>query len=149
MAFEMSNGTDCLRAQTNELTTDAVRQVKPRLSKRRRLQLIAAGQGIVALAALFALATGTITGVRAVTAHRKDAAAMTPAVSLTVATGETLWSMAREFGDPRDSQLDRVDALARANGLTASTTLHPGQKLVVPVESAEQAERLQVALAMR
>jgi LysM repeat protein len=68
---------------------------------------------------------------------------------MSVGQGETLWTLARRYGNPSASQLDRVDALAKANGLSASAMLHPGQRLIVPVENPYEAERLQTVMAAR
>ena len=137
MAFQMSNGNATFLAQTMGA-----------MSAARRLQLIAAGQGMAVLAAVAIIGFGTARTVEAVCAHRANKVMM-PAVSMTVGNGETLWSLAKRYGNPFDSQLDRVDALAKANGLPTGAMLHPGQRLVVPVENPQEAERVQTALAVR
>lgn len=53
--------------------------------------------------------------------------------SITVQPGDTLWSLAEEYGDPDEYILERVDVLARANGLRRGQVLREGQTLVVPV----------------
>lgn len=65
-----------------------------------------------------------------------------PTVVMTVRPGDTLWSLARRYGDPAAYMLDRVDALARANRLPHGAALVPGQKLRVPVQNPVEAAGL-------
>ncbi|HUV05533.1 MAG TPA: LysM peptidoglycan-binding domain-containing protein [Armatimonadota bacterium] len=53
--------------------------------------------------------------------------------AITVEPGDTLWRLAVEYGDPNEYILERVNALARANGLGKSRMLREGQTLVIPV----------------
>ncbi|MBC8141708.1 MAG: LysM peptidoglycan-binding domain-containing protein [Armatimonadetes bacterium] len=138
MAFQMITGKATFLAQT----------FAAKFASARRLQLIAVGQGVAVLAAVAVLGFGGAQVMQAVSARNTNKAMM-PAVSMTVGNGETLWSLARKYGNPSDSQLDRVDTLAKANGLPTGAMLHPGQRLVVPVENPQEATRLQVALAVR
>ncbi|MBC8134845.1 MAG: LysM peptidoglycan-binding domain-containing protein [Fibrella sp.] len=142
MAIVMSNGDGIFRAQTAE-----PKKVWT-LSKQRRLQVIAAGQGIAAVAAVFALGATAWGSLRSVAGH-SDKVVLNTVVPMSVGEGETLWTLAKRYGNPSASQLDRVDTLARANGLSASAMLHPGQRLVVPVENPREAVRLQPTLAKR
>ncbi len=139
MALEMSSGDGTFRAQIMK----SIRIGK--ISMRRRLQLVAAGQGLAAIAALLFVG---VTGARSIT-ERSDKVSIRTVVPMSVGEGETLWTLARRYGNPAESQLDRVDTLARANGLTAGAMLHPGQRLVVPVENPREAALLQPTLAKR
>lgn len=60
-----------------------------------------------------------------------------------VKRGETLWSFARHYGNPNEYILDRVDNLAKLNGLDADTRLVPGQRLLVTVGNPVEIARLQ------
>ncbi|MBC7809211.1 MAG: LysM peptidoglycan-binding domain-containing protein [Akkermansiaceae bacterium] len=142
MAIVMSNGDGTFRAQTEEQKRAWT------LSKRRCLQLVAAGQGTAAVVAMFAIGMTAWTGIRSVT-KQSDNVVMNPVVPMSVGQGETLWTLARRYGNPSASQLDRVDTLAQANGLSASAMLHPGQRLVIPVENPREAALLQTTLAKR
>lgn len=142
MAIVMSNGDGIFRAQMNN------RNWAGKISQRRRLQIIAAGQGLGTLAAVFVLGALALSGVQAV-ADQSEKMVLNPAVPMSVGQGETLWMLAKRYGNPSASQLDRVDTLAKANGLSASAMLHPGQRLVVPIENPQEAERLQTVMAAR
>ena len=52
--------------------------------------------------------------------------------AISVRSGDTLWSLAAEYGDPNTYILQRVDDLRQANGLKAGQPLHEGQVLMVP-----------------
>lgn len=138
MAFQMINGKATFLAQT----------IAAKIAPARRLQLVAAGQGMAVLAAVAVFGFGGAQVMQAVSTRSANRAMM-PVISMTVGNGETLWSLARRFGNPSDSQLDRVDTLAKANGLSTGATLHPGQRLVVPVENPREVARVQTALAVR
>lgn len=76
------------------------------------------------------------------------AAATAPlTVSVTVRPGDSLWTLARRYGDPNVYQLDRVDALARANGMPGDTALIAGQRLLVPVSNPVEVARLKRSVA--
>lgn len=137
MAIVMSNGDGIFRTLTMKVNGIG------KISERRRLQMIAAGQGVVALVAVFALGMTTLSGVRAVT-ERSEKMILNPVVPVSVGQGETLWTLAKRYGNPSVSQLDRVDSLAKVNGLDASAMLHPGQRLIVPVENPREAARIQL-----
>ena len=55
--------------------------------------------------------------------------------TITVQAGDTLWSIAREYGDPDEYILERVSALARTNNIENGRALREGQVLVIPVSS--------------
>jgi len=127
-----------------------------RLSRRRRLQVEAAAVGLAFLGAFAAAGVAATAGVKAVIAHAsagtsssassvQNFAAVT--LPMTVAPGDSLWTLARRYGDPDSYILDRVDDLARANGMTAGARLVPGQRLLVPVGNPVEIARIQQSVA--
>ena len=54
-------------------------------------------------------------------------------VTITVQPGDTLWRLAAKYGDPDRYILERVSALAKANGLEKNRMLREGQALAIPV----------------
>jgi len=52
-------------------------------------------------------------------------------VEVTVRSGDTLWSLAREYGPAGMDIREAVDWIQRENGLT-SPVLRPGQRILVP-----------------
>ena len=70
----------------------------------------------------------------------------TPAVlRVTVHSGDTLWTYAREYESPDAYILDRVDSIARANHLASDAPLVPGQRLLVPVTNPVKLAQLEQA----
>lgn len=59
----------------------------------------------------------------------------TPPVMATISvqSGDTLWNLATEYGDPDQYILKRVNALVEANALKKGQALYEGQTLVIPV----------------
>jgi len=53
-------------------------------------------------------------------------------LEITVTRGDTLWSIAQEYGDPDEYILERVHKLAAANGLSNPNQLFVGQVLYLP-----------------
>lgn len=68
-------------------------------------------------------------------------------VPITVRHGDSLWSLAKRYGDPNVYILDRVDTLARANGFSSSATLQPGQRIIVPVGNPVELAKVQQFVA--
>ncbi len=68
-------------------------------------------------------------------------------VPMTVQRGDSLWSLAKRYGDPNSYILDRVDVLARANKMSSGSTLMPGQRIIIPVSNPIEVSRLQRNLA--
>lgn len=54
-------------------------------------------------------------------------------ISKAVKRGDTLASLARRYGNPDTYILEREDQIARANHLTGTQPLLPGQRLQIPV----------------
>ena len=142
MAIVMSDGDGIFRAHLTKWNWLG------KISQRRQLQVIATAQGIATIAVIFVVGAGAWGGIRNMT-ERSEKMLLNPVVPMSVGQGETLWILAQRYGNPSASQLDRVDTLARVNGLSASAMLHPGQRLVVPVENPREAARLQPVVASR
>lgn len=53
--------------------------------------------------------------------------------TITVQPGDTLWSLAKKYGDPNQYILVRMDLLAQANSLRRGDVLRAGQTLTIPV----------------
>ena len=86
------------------------------------------------------------------TIARQRASTGTPAkapltVRVTVAPGDSLWSLARRYGDPDDYIEDNVDAMARANGMRSKSNLVVGQRLLVSVANPTELASLQKHIA--
>ncbi len=54
-------------------------------------------------------------------------------ISKTVNAGDTLTGLARRYGDPNAYILAREEQIARANHLSGTAPLVPGQHLLIPV----------------
>ena len=100
-----------------------------RLTRRGRVVLI--GIPLVLLAALLLLLAGFLNA----PAKAADSAAdltLTPTVSVTVQSGESLWGIAAEVAPDRDAR-DVIADIVQLNNLSGGTVL-PGQQLFVPVK---------------
>jgi LysM repeat protein len=100
-----------------------------------RLRLTARGRRVLAtvaaLPAVIALSLAVISGGSAL-ASREANAPMGSFATVTVAAGESLWSIAEQVApgaDPRDV----VDAIARLNALDG-VSVYAGQQLSIPAE---------------
>ncbi len=91
--------------------------------KRQRTQRIVA-TALVALAAVL----GFVAGRAGASGEKK----VIPAQYVTIGTGETLWSVARQHGDRSLPITERLDALVAANPQVADGMLTPGQRLKLP-----------------
>ena len=108
--------------------------------------------GIAALAALLTI-LGIAFAVRTEVANRQLAtapmfASHATTITVTVGQGDSLWQLARRFGNPQTNIQERVDLLARANGLTCASSLVTGQRLLVRVENPVEMARLHSRVAM-
>lgn len=65
-------------------------------------------------------------------------------VSVTVAPGDTLWSLAQRYEDPALRPAQRMDLIRQANPTIASA-LVPGQTLLVPVTDGDLAGNIHLA----
>lgn len=92
--------------------------------------LIAVAVGLTALAGGVALA------------RRGATTALPASVTVIVRPGDTIWSLAKSFGDRSAALFDRVDSFAAANELDADANLFPGQRLIVPIVNEDTIDRL-------
>jgi hypothetical protein len=100
-----------------------------RLTRRGRVVLI--GIPLILLAALLFLLAGFLNA-PAKAADSASDLALTPTVSVTVQSGESLWGIAAEVAPERDPR-DVIADIVQLNNLNAGTVL-PGQQLFVPVK---------------
>ncbi|WP_243076744.1 LysM peptidoglycan-binding domain-containing protein [Microbacterium sp. SS28] len=115
---------------TPDLTSHVMTRTRLRLTKRGR-RLLAA---IAAVPAVVALSVAVIGGSSAALASLEHGAAPATFQTVTVAPGDSLWSIAQEVApgaDPRDV----VDALIRLNALEG-VTVSAGERLSIPAEYA-------------
>jgi nucleoid-associated protein YgaU len=52
---------------------------------------------------------------------------------VTVRPGDSLWTIARQHGDPQTYILQRMEDIARVNSLEDAAILHPGERLLIPI----------------
>lgn len=64
-------------------------------------------------------------------------------ISATVKRGDTLARLAQRYGDPNIYLLKREDQIARANHLSGTAPLFPGQHLQIPVTNPVVIARIQ------
>ena len=103
----------------------------------------------IAGAAIFALGLGAVQGVRSL--HAASAAHMVKPtmIHVTVAPGDTLWSLSQRYGSDKVNIEERIDTLAQANALSAGTALVTGERLLVPVTNPTELARLPIHVASR
>ncbi|MEJ1180168.1 MULTISPECIES: LysM peptidoglycan-binding domain-containing protein [unclassified Pseudarthrobacter] len=134
-AFSASQDSRPQFVSVQHLTS--VPQVRPgkeqlpplRLTRRGRVVLI--GIPLVLLAVLIFLLAGFLNA----PAKAADSAAdlsVTPTVSVTVQSGESLWAIAAAVAPERDPR-DVIADIVQLNNLTAGAVV-PGQQLFVPVK---------------
>ncbi|WP_194397998.1 LysM peptidoglycan-binding domain-containing protein [Microbacterium atlanticum] len=117
------------------MTAIAYTTSAPSSPRPTRLRLTARGRRVIAAAAAMpaaiALAAAVIGGGAALAS--RDAGAPTGSFeTITVAHGDSLWTIAEELAPEHDPR-DVVDAIARLNALD-SVTVQPGQSLAIPTE---------------
>ena len=104
-------------------------------SRATRLRLTTRGRRILAslaaLPAVIALGIAVISGGSAL-ASRDAGAPIGSFTTLTVSSGESLWSIAEQIA-PGDDPRDVVDSIVRLNALDG-VTVSAGQRLAIPVE---------------
>jgi hypothetical protein len=98
-----------------------------RLTRRGRVVLI--GIPLVLLAALLFFLAGFLNAPAKAADSAADLA-LTPTVSVTVQSGESLWGIAAQVAPERDPR-DVIADIVQLNNLNAGTVL-PGQQLFVP-----------------
>ena len=134
-AFSASQDSRPQFVSVQHLTS--VPQVRPgkeplpplRLTRRGRVVLI--GIPLVLLAALVFLLAGFLNAPAKAADSAADLA-VTPTVSVTVQSGESLWAIAAAVAPERDPR-DVIADIVQLNNLTAGAVL-PGQQLFVPVK---------------
>ena len=127
---------------------------KPFFTRRRVRQIEAAIVGLAFLTAVcvagvvaFKVVRFAVLGITALSAPGADqserrAARGVVALPMTVQSGDTLWKLAGRYGSPDEYILKRVDKLARANRISSSARLTPGQRIIVPVENPVEVARI-------
>ena len=106
----------------------------------------------VAGACVFALGLGAVQGVRSLRATLAASAAFAAKptmIHVTVAPGDTLWSLSERYGSDKVNIQERIDALARANDMHTGTGLVAGERLLVPVTNPTVLAHLQAHIASR
>ena len=93
----------------------------------------------------------TATGATVALVNRANTASVSTPITIvtriTVKPGDTLWSLSQKYGSSDEHILNRVQALAKANGLKRTSTLIPGQRVLVPVSNPVEVARLQSRMA--
>ena len=120
------------------ITTPALGSVSfARAAGSTRLRLTVRGRRVLAtiaaLPAIAAIAIAMVSGGSAL-ASRDAGAAAGSFVTVTVSSGDSLWSIAEEIAPAADPR-DVVDAIVRLNALDGAT-LQAGQSLAIPAEYA-------------
>ncbi|MEJ1194817.1 LysM peptidoglycan-binding domain-containing protein [Pseudarthrobacter sp. CCNWLW207] len=134
-AFSASQDSRPQFVSVQHLTS--VPQVRPgkqplpplRLTRRGRVVLI--GIPLVLLAVLIFLLAGFLNAPAKAADSAADLA-VTPTVSVTVQSGESLWAIAAAVAPERDPR-DVIADIVQLNNLTAGAVV-PGQQLFVPVK---------------
>lgn len=108
------------------------------VSRPRRSAFHRAENALLALAATAAAAYFVVSfGLSFVHSIQQNYAAPALPQSLTISKsvkrGDTLTSLAQRYGNPNTYILQREDQIARANHLTGTMPLLPGQRLQIPV----------------
>jgi len=112
-------------------TSRAGRDPLPPLRLTRRGRVVLIGIPLVLVAAFLLLMAGFLNA-PAKAADSVEDLAVTPAVSVTVQSGESLWAIAAAVAPERDAR-DVIADIVQLNNLSAGTVL-PGQQLYVPVK---------------
>ena len=100
-------------------------------------------------ATIFALGLGVAQGVRGLHATSAAQAVKQTMLHVTVAPGDTLWSLSRRYGSDKANIQEQIDTLAQANALSTGTALVAGERLLVPVTNPTVLARLQTHVASR
>ncbi|GAA4286786.1 LysM peptidoglycan-binding domain-containing protein [Georgenia daeguensis] len=96
------------------------------------LRLTARGRRVLTTLALLA-ATGASVGLGALVGTAANPASSSATTTVTVAPGQTLWSLASATAAPGEDPRDVLAEITELNGL-ASSELAVGQELLVPVD---------------
>ena len=135
-----------LNARPSAFWTANASVSKRHLNKRKKVVLFR--RSVMALVAFLLMALGAVGGSRYQAAKGHSPILVgTLRVPMTVQAGDSLWNLAKRYGDPNVYILDRVDVLAKANRMAATTSLLPGQRIVIPVSNPIEVAKLQQNLA--
>jgi LysM repeat protein len=106
---------------------------------------------VASFAAGIAVATIATSGTVALIARANTVPSvpLTLTTPMTVKPGDTLWSLAQKYGHSGEHIQNRVQAVAKANGMSRTSTLVPGQRLLIPVSNPIEVARLQSRTAKR
>lgn len=133
-----SAGEPVKRTRQASAVSDVRRPVRSRV-RRAKARAQARDQFWFVMTALALVVFATAAAVSSIRSTVANSLAMdsSPAsvISVTVKPGDTLWTYARKYGAPGRYILDRVDAIARDNGLNAGEMLTPGETLRIRVEN--------------
>ncbi len=123
----------CDTAQEQPLRQPAAaRSARPRSRAARHQALL----GItLALGLLIIVGAGVQSTWQNAVAHYAQQQTPPTVVQVHVGQGDTLWRYAARYGDPSAYILDRVQAIAQDNHLTANAPLVPGQTLRITVQN--------------
>jgi LysM repeat protein len=69
-------------------------------------------------------------------------------VPMRVTPGDSLWSLARRYGNQNQFIVDRVEEMARLNGISSGENILPGQRILVKVENPAEVARLKQNVAV-
>lgn len=112
-----------------ELQLHTRKETLPPLRLTRRGRVVLIGIPLVLLAALLFFLAGFLNAPAKAADSAADLA-LTPTVSVTVQSGESLWGIAAQVAPERDPR-DVIADIVQLNNLNAGTVL-PGQQLFVP-----------------
>lgn len=121
------------RLVLKDLTAEQPSPVRRRRSPLSRLEnvFLAAAAAAVLLFFFFSFASSLVHSVQQ--SYTDPAHPSVVMISHTVKHGDTLSGFAKRYGDPNTYILAREEAIARANHLSGTTPLVPGQHLRIPV----------------
>jgi nucleoid-associated protein YgaU len=91
--------------------------------RQRRWARRAAGAGVMVLLAAYPVSAWT----------DRNATQAAPPRVVRVAYGDSVWTLARRYGDPHQDVRALVMRITEANG-TLPGSLQPGQKLIIPAD---------------
>jgi hypothetical protein len=141
LCLSTSPTTRSNRADSRQVSAAAspARRSRKTLARRDDAWFCAVAAAVLALGCYWAFSS-----IRQTVADALSGGSAQPCVvSVTVKPGDTLWRLAGIYGAPGSYILDRVDSIARENGLIATASLTPGQHLRINVENPVLLARLQ------
>ena len=112
---------------------------RARKPRRRYDNLILAAAGLIALVGLGCTTLPSWKSSPDLLANRSFST-----VSVTIAPGDTLWSLAQRYEDPTLRPAQRMDLIRQANPTLASA-LVPGETLLIPVTAGDPSTNIHLA----